>query len=194
MSKYTAIIPTVYGQAMIAESFAKKEPLIFTKIKLGDGTLSAGESSVNFKDLKNTLMECPVNELDNSTAGQVTLKATADNSTVETGFFAREFGVFAKVGESGSEQLFAYTNAGNYSDYMPDKTSTLDESIFAVTLPVGNASTVTAVINSQQYATVENLNNHNNSESAHANLLQVTTTADKPASMADRGLWVEIVG
>ena len=42
MSKYTAIIPTVYGQAMIAESFANKEPLIFTKIKLGDGTLSAG--------------------------------------------------------------------------------------------------------------------------------------------------------
>ena len=25
------------GQAMIAESFAKKEALIFTKIKLGDG-------------------------------------------------------------------------------------------------------------------------------------------------------------
>ena len=62
MSKYTVIIPTVYGQAMIAESFAKKEPLIFTNIKLGDGTLSAGESSVNFKDLKNTLMECPVQE------------------------------------------------------------------------------------------------------------------------------------
>lgn len=194
MSKYTAIIPTVYGQAMIAESFAKKEALIFTKIKLGDGTLSAGESSVNFKDLKNPIMECPINEYDNTTSGQVTLKATADNSNVETGFFAREFGVFAKVGESGSEQLFAYTNAGNYSDYMPDKTSTLDESIFAVTLPVGNASTVTAIINSQQYATVENLNDHNASESAHANLLQVTSTADKPARMADRGLWIEIVG
>ena len=76
---------------------------------------------------------------------------------------------------------------------MPDKTSTLYESIFAVTLPVGNASTVTAVINSQQYATVENLNDHNNSESAHADLLQVTSEADKPVSMADRGLWVEIV-
>ena len=76
---------------------------------------------------------------------------------------------------------------------MPDKKSTLDESIFAVTLPVGNASTVTAIINSQQYATVENLNDHNASESAHANLLQVTSTADRPDSMADRGLWVEII-
>lgn len=36
------------------------------------------------------------------------------------------------------------------------------------------------------------ISKHNSSESAHANRLQVTTTVDKPASMADKGVWIEI--
>lgn len=38
----------------------------------------------------------------------------------------------------------------------------------------------------------KSLTAHNAATDAHANLIQVTSTAEKPASMADRGLWVEI--
>jgi hypothetical protein len=169
MSKYDPILPTAYGQAMIAKSFTDKSPLIFTKMALGDGVLSDGENFTEFTDLKNKIIDLPINEFDGSVSSQATIVATIDNSEVETGFFARELGVYAKVGEDGEEQLFGYTYAGNYADYTPNKDSTLDEKRIAVTLAIGNASTVEATINSAQYATVQNLNDHNTADDAHEN-------------------------
>ena len=42
-------------------------------------------------------------------------------------------------------------------------------------------------------STTSAITQHNISESAHSNRLYVSKTADKPASMADTGMWVEIV-
>lgn len=39
----------------------------------------------------------------------------------------------------------------------------------------------------------EAIEQHNASDTAHSNRLYVSKTADKPASMADNGIWVEIV-
>ena len=41
--------------------------------------------------------------------------------------------------------------------------------------------------------TSEAIEQHNTSDTAHSNRLYVSKTADKPASMADNGIWVEIV-
>lgn len=41
--------------------------------------------------------------------------------------------------------------------------------------------------------TSEVIEQHNVSDTAHSNRLYVSKTADKPASMADNGMWVEII-
>lgn len=41
--------------------------------------------------------------------------------------------------------------------------------------------------------TSEAIEQHNASDTAHRNRLYVSKTADKPANMADNGIWVEIV-
>lgn len=49
-------------------------------------------------------------------------------------------------------------------------------------------------VDTKGLVTASDLAKHNTSETAHENLLMVTATANKPKSMSDRGLWVEIVG
>ena len=188
MSKYTSIIPTVTGQSMLAEAIRSQAQLIFTGIRLGDGVLAASDVPAEFTRLKSEKLACPIGIFDGSLVaeGKVTLIANVDNTTVDTGFFARELGVYGKVGDSGAEQLFAYCNAENYADYMPDKTSELQETRLAVQLAIGAASNVTAIINSQQYITLEQ------AQLLLANRLQVSPTSEQPASMDDKGLWVEL--
>lgn len=178
MSKYTSIIPTITGQSMLAEAISTQQELIFTSIRLGDGVLTESDVPTEFTALKAQKLVADINTFDDSlkAQGKVTLIATIDNSHVDTGFFARELGVFGKVGTEGAEQLFAYCNAGNYADYMPDKTSQLDETQLAVQLAVGATANVTAIINSLQYATLKNISDaitvHDEDEDAHDGILE----------------------
>ena len=177
MSKYTSIIPTITGQSMLAEAISTQQELFFTSIRLGDGVLTESDVPTEFTALKAQKLVADINTFDDSlkAQGKVTLIATIDNSHVDTGFFARELGVFGKVGTEGAEQLFAYCNAGNYADYMPDKTSQLDETQLAVQLAVGATANVTAIINSLQYATLKNISDaitaHDEDEDAHDGIL-----------------------
>ena len=54
---------------------------------------------------------------------------------------------------------------------------------------MSNTGSVSAMVNPNGFLTVA----HNSDGAAHENILMVTTTANKPASMSDRGMWVEIV-
>jgi len=171
MAKYPNITLTNEGLNMIAQSQGNGQ-LIFTLIKIGDGSLTNGEDIKALKDLKNVMLTANISSLDNSINGQITLNAIINNTGVATGFFARELGVYAKVGDNGVEKLYAYTNAGNYGDYMPDENTPIDENQIKITLIVGNASNVTAIINSSiVYATMETMNKtmqeHNESANSH---------------------------
>ena len=148
MAQYPSITLTQAGMNMIAQSQGGTA-LIFTKLQLGDGQLSSGQSIAALTALIDPLLTASISSIDTtSVSGQATLEFTISNSGVSTGFFARELGVFAKVGSSGTEQLFAYTNAGNYADYMPPSTSPITENQINVTLVTGAATGVSAVINS----------------------------------------------
>ena len=109
MSKYTSIIPTITGQSMLAEAISTQQELIFTSIRLGDGVLTESDVPTEFTALKAQKLVADINTFDDSlkAQGKVTLIATIDNSGVDTGFFARELGVFGKVGDEGVERLFA---------------------------------------------------------------------------------------
>lgn len=182
MAKFTSILTTALGQGMLLESLSSASPLIFTKMEMGDGTLAENENILDLSALKHTTLDLAINEKSLTQTGKCSLVGLVDNSGVDVGFYAREIGVFAKLGDAGEEKLFAYSNAGNYSDYIPDKTSPLDENKINVTLAVGNVTNIEATIESLQYATLKNLNDaldaHDRNENAHSNLLRVTAMAE----------------
>ena len=113
MSNYNKITTTLAGNNMLVESINQKKPLIFTKIALGDGAVSDNESIELLTDLKHKICDNGVEAVKKKGNGEIDVVATISNSRLTTGFYARELGVFAKVGESGTEKLFAYTNAGS---------------------------------------------------------------------------------
>ena len=81
------------------------------------------------------------------------------------------------------------TRTTNLSLIKPDYTDTADIADINA-----NMDTIDAKINGLDVSGSKALTTHNASELANVNILQVTTTANKPSSMAERGLWVEITG
>lgn len=170
MAQYPKITLTNSGLNMIAESQGGTE-LIFTKMIMGDGELASGEDIKVLTGVKNAMLTVPLQGFLNQGEGQVRLRFAISNETLNTGFFAREIGVYAKLGESGAEQLYAYTNAGNKSDYMPDKSVPLDSQILDLYIIVGNASGVSAVLDGNAaYATKLDLTEHNTSKTSHEDI------------------------
>lgn len=166
MSNYNKIIPTLAGSNLLVESIKSKKPLIFTRIALGDGTLTENESIENLTALKHPMAQNAVQAINSRGNGEIDVIATISNASVTSGFYARELGVFAKVGDTGTEKLFAYTNAGAQASYTPAGTS-LDEKLITVTFYIGNDVNVQINLNSQLYITQAALDAHNSATNAH---------------------------
>ena len=166
MSNYNKIIPTLAGSNLLVESIKSKKPLIFTRIALGDGTLTESESIESLTALKHPMAQNSVQAINSRGNGEIDVVATISNASVTSGFYARELGVFAKVGDTGTEKLFAYTNAGAQASYTPAGTS-LDEKLITVTFYIGNDVNVQINLNSQLYITQAALDAHNSATNAH---------------------------
>lgn len=145
MAKFNNIILTDKGLNLIAETEAGKT-LIFTKAELGDGDLLVTDNVQTFTDIKSVKLTLPFDKVSLDKNGQCTVRFTVDNTTLDAGFFAKEVGIFAKAGTDGKEYLYAYSNAGNFCDYVPDKSTPTSKEIFKITLVTGNTANVTAVL------------------------------------------------
>ena len=168
MSEYGAITPTTNGLTMITESVVKKKPIVFTKIAIGDGALT-NQNIEALTALIRQKQEAPIHIVTDKGAGLADVSAVITNAGLSTGYYARELGVFAKVGDTGQEKLFAYTNAGANASYSPADGS-LDEKLITVTFKIGTGATLKVALNSQVYLTLGNLEEHNTSSSAHADI------------------------
>ena len=143
--------------------------LIFVRAELGDGQIGEEESVENLTALKHQVMQLPLQGYLNEENGKARLRFVVENSSLTAGFFNREIGVFAKM-EGGEEQLYAYTNAGNYADYIPSKETPIDGEIIDLHIIIGNASNVTIVTENSVYATQADLEEHNKAPDAHQDL------------------------
>lgn len=193
MSDYGRIVTTNQGKNMVTESIRTKSAIIFTKISLGDGLLN-GETIETMTGLKHRLLDGNIPKINPLGNGEIEAVSTVSNSELTAGFFARELGLFAKLGEEGEEQLFAYTNAGSNASYIPPNTS-VDEKMLGIQLGVGDA-TVQINYQSHLYITYEQLEDgithHNSDATAHDNrfnaiiqqLNNMITSVDNSDSLA----------
>ena len=113
------------------------------------------------------------------------------NADLDKGFYLKEIGLFATDPDVG-EILYCVATAGD-ADYIQAKGGATVLSIaLHMTIAIKSVDDVVTDVDTKGLVTASDLANHDKSETAHKNLLQVTAIADKPASMSDRGLWVEI--
>lgn len=186
MAQFQNMIITRAGLDMIAQSQAGGT-LIFTKGKLGDGQI--GDQSIpDLTDLINAKMSVELSSVTAKTEGHVEVRFIVDNTDLDVGFFVREVGIFAKVNEEGVEQLYGYANAGNYTNYLADKSVPIDSIITKIDLVIGNASNVAFTTDkSIVYVTLEDMEDaiaaHNENDDAHADFTGATAEADGKRGM-----------
>ena len=168
MANYPKILMTAQGLSLISEANAPGQALTFSKVLLGDGNLE-GDSIRSLTQLKGPKLELAVTGGTNLGAGQFQIRAVCSNASLDAGFFAREVGVYAKVGATGVEKLIAYTNGGNFVDYIPDKSVPIDSQIFKIDIVVGDTESVTVQVKDETYLIKAEMDEHNASGSAHEN-------------------------
>ena len=158
MAQFPILRLTHAGQEMAGMSQGGGK-LTFVRVELGDGQLKEEDSIEALTDLKRSVMQLPLQGYLNEGNGKARLRFVIDNSALTVGFHNREVGIFAKI-DSGAERLYAYTNAGNYADWIPSKETPIDGDIVDLHIVIGNAANVTIQTVSGAYATKIELEEH----------------------------------
>ncbi|WP_303711195.1 phage tail-collar fiber domain-containing protein [Phascolarctobacterium succinatutens] len=131
-----------------------------TKCMLGSGTLSSGQSLENLTGLitpVQTLSIASISYSENN--GACVITAVTDNSNVSTGYYLREFGIFARDPNDG-EILYAVAQDANPDYIPPSGTSAVVSQEIGVALSFSNAANVTAQVNTSAIATVTYVNDY----------------------------------
>lgn len=160
------------GKALYYENMAGAQ-LTITTIKMGSGTLAG--SIANLTDLVE-----PVVVIDAFAAvreGYVDVSGTFSNADLEQGFYWREIGVFAANPDDPENReadiLYCYQNAYDTADYIPVASVETVEKNIAVPIIVGDAAAVSCTLDrSLVFATLKDLQDHDNDPDAHKALLQ----------------------
>lgn len=189
---------TAAGQNLIAKVNSRELPLKFTSVKMGSGALGsrtvAALTALIESKLSLDIAETPKR----SGTGRWNVTAVYNNSMIQTGFYFREWGIFAQDPDTQSEVLVFYANSGDSADFIPafdgtgSTTASYIEERLICAVAVGNA-TVTAVLSSEQYASYDDLQDHiADADNPHKvtkaqvglGLVDNTSDVDKPVSTA----------
>ena len=185
MANWNKITMTDVGATLQAKINAGLTTLTFTRVAIGSGTRTGSLNSATA--LINEQMTLGINKITQS-GNTVKLELTISNTGVKTGFKITEMGLFATNPDVGEVMYVALVD--DNPDYMPaEGSSTVVQQEFQLQFTMSNTGNVSATINPNGFLTVA----HNTDDAAHKNILMVTSTANKPASMSERGMWVEIV-
>lgn len=173
MAQFPALQFTKQGLQMLIQA-QNNHTITFTCGKLGSGTLESNDDPAAFTELKAPKMTLPITDVDDSNPEKLILTFDASNTNLEEGFISRELGVFAKLDE-GIEILYAYANAGNNYDYIPNKDAPSDENRIVVNLIVNSSANIAVTIDSSiVYVHKEDvekmISKHDTNADAHSNL------------------------
>ena len=137
---------TDLGTAMLAQVMAGQGVLTFTKVVMGDGNMPSTQTPATMTDVVSPRAQASITKAVVGESGTAIVGARFSNESQESDFEWKELGLYAKVGESGTEQLYSYgwTPAG---ELIPAGTTstTLIEKLVDVVTYVGDAAEVTAI-------------------------------------------------
>ena len=175
-------ILTTAGLDLLSQAMAG-EKLTFTRIVMGTSesngevVLPSDEEMLAMTELISPVdFDLPIADIRFAGNGTSILKFSLSNSNLENGFWARELGVYAKVGD-GEEILYAYKNSGNLSTYIVGGGGSVAiNTVVSVVTVIDRAQNVTAIVDmSVLNVTAAEFNEHIYSTNPHPNFLSKKT-------------------
>ncbi|QNU67273.1 hypothetical protein EHE19_001635 [Ruminiclostridium herbifermentans] len=152
---FNTIQITARGRALLARAQTGIS-IRFTRIKMGDGLI--GSHIIDeMKDVISEKANLSITGLKVFAGGRAKVTAAYTNQGLTEGFYWRELAVFAEDPDNSSaEIMYCYGNAGALADFIPAEGSQILEKVISVLTIIGNASSVTAVIDSSNvYVTTQ---------------------------------------
>lgn len=162
------LIITNKGRELISKMIAGTSTATFTKIQTSDYDYSSGmlETLTELYDVKQTALISKVTRTDTDI---VEVLAAINNSDLETGYYVKALGVYAK-GSDDVEILYAVSIDTENPDYMPAfAEKTVSGISFRLNTKVDNASQVILEINPAAVPTIEQINEIQVTLTTHVN-------------------------
>ena len=139
MAQFSNNTITLAGRALLGRAISSGTQIHFTRVALGDGDLP--DAPEELAGLVHQRGEIGVASVSNAGGGVVNISAAFTSSGTLGDFYLREIGLFASLGEDDEEILFAYTNAGDKSDFIPAvSASSVVQQGICLQLVTGNAA------------------------------------------------------
>lgn len=145
MANFPGLILTNGGRDILAKAIGG-QPLVFTRIALGDGAEPVEPEALT--GLVSEVDTASIQSFEMVGDGTSKIRSVVTNVGVTNGFFVREIGVFARDPDTQDEVLYSYANSGAQSDFLPaEGGATVVEQVFDLFTVVSSAQDVSAVIN-----------------------------------------------
>lgn len=116
--------------------------LRFTKVSVGDGTITSTEELLRMTELKHELYEATMTGIKANGDGTSTISVSLSNDGVKEGFLLKELGLYAQDPRKG-EILYAVAYYDQYSDYIPVHNQEMVEIMMDIIVVVSNVENVT---------------------------------------------------
>lgn len=151
------MVITTAGRNLLALAMTGKE-LKFTRGYVGDGALGSRDIYA-LTGLISPKKELPIQSVRTSSTGTCEVVLEMDNRDMTSGFWLREYGLYARDPDNGREVLYAYTNKGEKSGYLEAYSGDyLVSYTLSLLTVIDQAPNVTAIINTQNnYVTISRL-------------------------------------
>lgn len=117
MTETDGMILTTKGREILALALSGKK-LEFTRAATGDGVINANTKPENFTALISQKQNLEIQSITASKTGICEVVVEMSNKNLATGYFVREYGLFAKHPDSGQEILYSYANKGDKCSYL----------------------------------------------------------------------------
>lgn len=160
MSYFKALKLTKKGEQLQAKINGNlSETLVFTRAKIGSGTI-ASEDEIRFlTDIKEmwgtaNVSSCKIEGEDNN---RVALELQFSNATLTEDKIFREIGLFAK-GNDNEEILYAYANATDKYDYIPLMKDSPHSFIIIISFIIASGTKIEANIDLNSYVSLKKFN------------------------------------
>ena len=158
MSDFSDNHITNLGTGLLAQVMAGQGVLTFTKVVMGDGNMPSTQTPATMTDVVSPKAQASITKAAVAENGTAVIGARFTNESQQQDFEWKELGLYAKVGEDGTEVLYSYgyTPAG---ELIPAGTTstTLIEKLVDVVTYIGDATEVTAVFDPSFIPQVERI-------------------------------------
>lgn len=148
---------TEKGNALIGKLLATEGTLKFTKVTAGDGSIPSGKSPESMTALGNYVTDGLIASVGSSGTGEASVVVQISSIDLAQGFSCTELGLWAEDPDEG-DILYAYLCLQQHPEWIRADADAVNKlATFTIVTIVKNVALVTAIINPEAFATMDDL-------------------------------------